>query len=96
MQALCLLGAYLHEKPEKMAAEIPRMLKMRNKLGYFGPEYGPDKTRGVTIGSTSASAKRKRQEDLTRCVNGGRWQQDRWRRCADPLARRRQRRNWRA
>jgi hypothetical protein len=46
IQALCLLGAYLHEKPEKMTQEIPRMLKMRNKLGYFGPEYGPDKIRG--------------------------------------------------
>ena len=46
MQGICLLGAYFHEKPQKMMDEIPRMLKMRNSLGYFGPEYGPDKIRG--------------------------------------------------
>jgi hypothetical protein len=46
MQALVLLGAYSHERPEKMAAEIPRMLKMRGKHGYFGVEYGNDAIKG--------------------------------------------------
>jgi len=49
MQGICLLGAYFHEKPQKMMDEIPRMLKMRNSLGYFGPEYGPDIIRGGDV-----------------------------------------------
>lgn len=39
--AMCRLGAYLHEKPKPMLDEIPRMMKMRNTYGVFGPDYGP-------------------------------------------------------
>lgn len=42
MLALCRLGAYLHEKPEKIINEIPRMKKGRNERGFFGKPEPPE------------------------------------------------------